>query len=78
MAREGRSLSPIQIRYLFPSCAHVRRLATFAPSHLTVYLVLEALPAFACVSIRVVLRLVTLTKCVRTLWESVKARKASE
>ncbi len=33
VAREGRSVIPIQNRYLVSSCAHVRRLATFAPSH---------------------------------------------
>jgi hypothetical protein len=33
VAREGLSDIPIQNRYLVPSCAHVRRLATFTPSH---------------------------------------------
>ncbi len=33
VGREGRSVIPIQNRYLVLSCTHVRRLATFAPSH---------------------------------------------
>ncbi len=33
VACKGRSVIPIQNWYLVPSCTHVQRLATFAPSH---------------------------------------------
>jgi hypothetical protein len=58
---KGRSVIPIQNRYLVPSCAHVQRLATFAPSH---YL-LNCFESFAqlCLSQYGSLsRIVTLTK----------------
>jgi hypothetical protein len=64
VAHEGRSVIPIQNRYLVPSCAHVRRLATFAPSH---YL-LNCFESFARLRLsqyQSLLRVVTLTTCDR-------------
>jgi hypothetical protein len=60
VAREGRSVIPIQNWYLVPSCAHVQRLATFTPSH---YL-LNCFESFAQLRLsqyRSLLRVVTLT-----------------
>jgi hypothetical protein len=60
VARKGRSVIPIQNQYLVPSCTHVQRLATFAPSD---YL-LNCFESFAllCLSqYRSLLRVVTLT-----------------
>jgi hypothetical protein len=64
VARKGRSVIPIQNRYLVPSCAHVQRLATFAPSH---YL-LNCFKSFTrlCLSqYQSLLHVVTLTTCDR-------------
>jgi hypothetical protein len=60
VVRKGRSVIPIQNRYLVPSCAHVQILATFTPSH---YL-LNCFESFArlCLSqYRSLSRIVTLT-----------------
>jgi hypothetical protein len=46
VAREGQSVIPIQNWYLVPSCAHVQRLATFAPSQLFCLIVSKASPDF--------------------------------
>jgi hypothetical protein len=60
VVREGRSVIPIQNRYLVPSCTHVQRLATFAPSHYS----LNCFESFARLGLsqyRSLLRVVTLT-----------------